>query len=97
MGCFAACYDNPGPYAVDRVGAAAGRDVQLAVVFRDGTYLARRLEEEQGVNLYHLPADFFAELYYNPETNEVERVRSFTSCLLLEDYTPYIELPQDLV
>ena len=54
-------------------------DVQLAVVYRDGTYLARRWEEEQGVNLYHLPAGFFAEVYYNPESNEVERVRSFSS------------------
>lgn len=69
---------------------------QLAVVYRDGTYLARRWEEEQGVNLYHLLAGFFAELYYNPASNEVERVRSFTSRLLLEDYTPYITLPEDL-
>ena len=34
---------------------------QLATVFTDGTYLARRWEEEDGINLYRLPGDFNLE------------------------------------
>jgi hypothetical protein len=66
---------------------------QLAHVFDEGTYLARRWEEEDGVNLYHLPAGFFVELYYDTHANELVRLRSFTSAAPLEDYASYLRLP----
>lgn len=42
---------------------------KLAVVYRDGTFLANRWEEQQGMNLYHRPAGFFAELYDNNKSS----------------------------
>ncbi len=63
------------------------------------TYIARRWEEEDGINLYHLPGGFFAELYYDPEANTVRRmraftrVRAFTDAAPLEDYAVYVRLP----
>ena len=57
-------------------------DMQLTVMYHDGPYSARYWEE-QGKNLYHLPAGFFAELYYNPASKEVEEMRRFTRARLL--------------
>jgi hypothetical protein len=34
---------------------------QLAAIFDTGTFLARRWEEEDGINLYHLPGGVFVE------------------------------------
>ncbi|MGI4736584.1 MAG: hypothetical protein ACRYG7_15520 [Janthinobacterium lividum] len=36
-----------------------GLQLATVTVFETGTYLARRWEEEDGVNLYHLPGGFF--------------------------------------
>ncbi|TPG66046.1 hypothetical protein [Hymenobacter nivis] len=68
---------------------------QLAAVFDAGTYLARRWEEEDSVNLYHLPGGFFVELYYDTHANELVRLRSFSSSEPLEDYAVGIRLPDD--
>jgi hypothetical protein len=67
---------------------------QLAIVFDEGSFLARRWEEEDGVNLYHLPGDFFVEFYYNTHANKLVRLRSFKDATLLEDYVAGIRLPE---
>ena len=68
---------------------------QLATGFAEGTFLARRWEEEDGVNLYHLPGDFFVKVYYDPRANELVRLRSFKSAKPLENYAMYVQLPED--
>jgi hypothetical protein len=68
---------------------------QLVAVFDEGTFLARRWEEEDGINLYHLPGGFFVELYYDTHANELARLRSFRNAGPLENYTLSIELPED--
>ena len=60
-----------------------------------GPHLVRRWEEEDGVNLYHLPGGFFVELYYDSHANELVRLRSFSSAVPLEDYAAYVQLPTD--
>jgi hypothetical protein len=69
---------------------------QLVAVFNTGTFLARRWEEEDGINLYHLPGEFFVELYYDIHANELVRLHSFTSAAPLENYTLYVQLPDEL-
>lgn len=66
---------------------------QLVAVFDTGTFLAWRWEEEDGINLYHLPGGFFAEVYYDKHSNELVRLRSFSSAAPLEDYAAGIQLP----
>jgi hypothetical protein len=68
---------------------------QLVAVFTLGTFLAHRTIDEDAINLYHLPGDFFVEVYYNTHTGQVLLLQSFTSTMLLENYTSSIELPQD--
>jgi hypothetical protein len=69
---------------------------QLVAVFDTGTFLARRWEEEDGINLYYLPGDFFVEVYYDTHVNQIVHLRSFTSAAPLENYTLSIELPEGL-
>ena len=71
-------------------------DRQLAAVFDTGRFLATRWEEEDAVNLYHLPGGVFVEVFYDTLANAIVRVRSFTSAAPLEDYTPGIVLPDGL-
>ena len=66
---------------------------QLVAVLNAGRYLARRYEEEDAVNLYHLFGRFFVEVYYDTQANEITRLRSFSSQEPLEDYAAYITLP----
>jgi hypothetical protein len=67
---------------------------QLVHVFDEGTFLARRWEEEDGINLYHLPGGFFVELYYDTYANELVRLWSFQNAEPLENYTLSIKLPE---
>ena len=70
---------------------------QLVAVFDTGTFLATRWEEEDAMNLYHLPdGGVFVELYYDTHRNEITNLRAFTSAAQLEDYTPYVLLHDDL-
>jgi hypothetical protein len=69
---------------------------QLVAIFDTGTFLARRWEEEDGINLYHLPGGVFVEIYFDTHINQIVRLRSFTSAAPLENYTLSIELPGDL-
>ena len=45
---------------------------RLKAIWAEGTFLATRWEEEDAVNLYHM-GTFFAEVYYDPESNEMLR------------------------
>jgi len=70
---------------------------QLVLLFDEATFLARRWEEEDGVNLYHVEGSaggFFVEIYYDTHANEIARLRSFRSSVLLEDYAVSVRLPQ---
>jgi hypothetical protein len=69
---------------------------QLLRVLTEGTYLARRWEEEGSVNLYYLPDEgrgFFVEVSYNANKQGAFVLRSFCSSVPLEAYTPYVRLP----
>jgi hypothetical protein len=70
---------------------------QLVAIFTLGTFLAHRAADEGDINLYHLPGDFFVEVYYNTHTGRVAQLRSFTSAAPLVNYTLSIKLPQDLL
>jgi hypothetical protein len=70
---------------------------QLVAVFTLGTFLAHRAVDEGAINLYHLPGDFFVEVYYNTHTGQVLLLQSLTSTAPLENYTRNIELPKDLL
>lgn len=65
---------------------------QIPLVWVEGTFLARRWEEEDGVALYHMKGGFFCELYLNPDTMEMLWLHSFTSTEHLGNYTDYIQL-----
>jgi hypothetical protein len=72
---------------------------QLVHVFDKGTFLTRRWEEEDGINLYHLPdlsTGFFVEVYYDTYANEIVRVRAFSNLSQLEDYAANVRLPDEL-
>jgi hypothetical protein len=68
---------------------------QLVAIFDIGTFLAQRWEEEDGINLYHLPGGVFVEIYYDTHVNQIVQLRRFTSAAPLENYTLSIELPED--
>jgi hypothetical protein len=51
---------------------------QLAVVWAEGTYLARRYEEQDTVNLYSL-GDFFCEVQYNQHAETIAGTHTFSS------------------
>ncbi|MGI4820395.1 MAG: hypothetical protein ACRYFV_04200 [Janthinobacterium lividum] len=70
---------------------------QLVAVFTLGTFLAHRAVDEGAINLYHLPGDFFVEVYYNTHTGQVLLLQSLTSTAPLENYMLSIELPKDLL
>ena len=70
---------------------------QLVVAFDAGTFLARRWEQEDGVNLYHLAGPqggFFVEVSYDPHLNASARGRSFGCAEPLADYAGYRQLPK---
>ena len=69
---------------------------QLLVVLAEGTYLARRWEDEGGVNLYHLSdagRGFFVEVAIEPDQQHLVILRSFSSSVPLADYAHYVQLP----
>jgi hypothetical protein len=65
---------------------------QIPLVWVEGTFIARRWEEEDGVALYHMEGDFFCEVYLNPDSLEILEVRAFTDSERLEHYACYITL-----
>jgi hypothetical protein len=75
-------------------------EVQLAYVYRQGAYLARRWDDvHQAVNLYHLPEDFFVEVHFDLDRQAVTHLFSFEAGGpddRLEDYAPFVTLPDGL-
>jgi hypothetical protein len=69
---------------------------RLVHVFDTGIFLARRWEEEDGINFYHLPSGVFVEIHFDTHLNQIVRLRSFNSATPLEDYTLSIHLPGGL-
>lgn len=72
-------------------------EVQLAYVYDQGAYLARRWDDfHQAVNLYRLPSGFFVEVNYDTEKEEVSFLFSFEAGSeddRLEDYAMFVQLP----
>jgi hypothetical protein len=58
-------------------------------------FVTHRWEEEDGINLYHLPGGVFVEIYFDTHVNQIVQLRSFTSAAPLENYMLSIELPED--
>ncbi|WP_201980425.1 hypothetical protein [Hymenobacter rubidus] len=66
---------------------------QVPLVWAEGTFIARRWEEEDGVSLYHMDGGFFCEVYLNPDSLEILQVQAFTTdSERLEDYACYVTL-----
>lgn len=65
---------------------------QLPLVWVEGSFIAKRWEEEEAVGLYHMEGGFFCEVYYDGESNMLLRVRTFTSTACLEEYACYVRL-----
>ena len=59
--------------------------------WENGTFLTARQENIFSINLYHVEK-FFVEVWYDPEENCVERIRSFKSKICLEPYLEKIYL-----
>lgn len=72
-------------------------EVQLAYVYRVGTYLARRWDDfHRAALLYQMPEPFFVELAYDTEANEVEFCFAFEAGGeddRLPDYAEFVKLP----
>ena len=72
-------------------------EVQLAYVYRVGTYIARRWDDvHQAVLLYQMPDPFFVEVNYNVDKNEVEFCFAFEAGGeddRLPDYAMFVKLP----
>jgi hypothetical protein len=66
---------------------------QLATTYAEGHHLATRFDGGLAVLLYHLPAGFFVELWYEPLVNEVVEVKSFVKGLPLEPWAELVTLP----
>ena len=67
---------------------------QLPLVWSEGSFLARRWEEEDAVALYLMDGGFFCEVYLEQEEYSVLEVLAFatTDTERLEPYTYYIQL-----
>lgn len=69
---------------------------RLQLVQEHGLLLACRSREDYHMQLYYLP-DFFAEVWYESEHNQVVTVLGFKSINRLESYLNLINLPDILV
>jgi hypothetical protein len=70
---------------------------QLLAALCEGTYLARRWEEEGAIALYYLPnggRGFFVEVGYDAYQQGGFVLRSFSSNVPLEEYTHGVRLPR---
>ncbi|WP_170871913.1 hypothetical protein [Pontibacter indicus] len=66
---------------------------RIAAVWEHGSFLAIRSEASYSIVLYHM-GKFFAEIWYNPNSNSVERTRSFKSQSCLNPYLDLIDLSE---
>jgi len=69
---------------------------QYAAVWHEGTFLVRRYQGADAVNLYHMAGDYFAEVFYDHLTCQLrlvegfpfydrERLANYTSCIQLDN------------
>lgn len=71
--------------------------VQFYWVLHQSTYLARRLKDDGGVNLYHCKDEgrgFFVEVGIDDGQGQAVVLRSFVSSGPLEDYIHGVQLPE---
>ena len=72
-------------------------EVQLAYVYNQGTYIARRWDDfHQAVLLYQVPAGFFVEVNYDVNENKVTCLHPFEAGSeddRLADYAMFVKLP----
>jgi hypothetical protein len=71
--------------------------LQLAWVFKYGTFLAQCWDRVGGVNLYHLTDEakgFFVEVGYDEATQDAVVLRSFSDSAPLEEYAQGVRLPE---
>ncbi|SIR32410.1 hypothetical protein SAMN05421545_3130 [Pontibacter lucknowensis] len=66
---------------------------RISAVWEHGSFLAIRSEASYSIVLYHM-GKFFAEVWYNPYNNQIERTRSFKSKNCLEPYLNLIDLSE---
>lgn len=64
---------------------------QMQCWMQQGHYLMTRYVERFAVNLYAVD-NFFVEVWYDPEPNRVDHLRSFSSVKALDDYLPHIRV-----
>ncbi|MDX5422415.1 MAG: hypothetical protein LPK07_10745 [Hymenobacteraceae bacterium] len=64
---------------------------RLEIIWEHGNFLAFRGRRGYRIALYDL-GNFFAEVWYNPETNFISLVRGFKSKKALEPYLNKINL-----
>lgn len=60
--------------------------------WQQGSYLACRILEGHKIALFYM-GEFFAEVYYQAEGNQVDYVRGFKNLELLMPYLDQIHLP----
>ncbi|RDV11465.1 hypothetical protein DXT99_24715 [Pontibacter diazotrophicus] len=63
------------------------------LVWQNGNYLSVRHDGGYSVVLYHM-GEFFAEVWYSPEDNQVKNVRGFKSKACLEPYLETVSLQE---
>ncbi|RDV11866.1 hypothetical protein DXT99_23465 [Pontibacter diazotrophicus] len=68
-------------------------DQRAEMVWQYGSYLAVRHDGGHSVVLYHM-GEFFAEVWYSPEDNQVKTVRGFKSKTCLEPYLQMVSLEE---
>ena len=61
------------------------------IVWKHGKFLTNRVVEGNAINLYTLN-DFYVEIWYDQSSNEIIKIRSFTSTNPLDPYLDDIRL-----
>ncbi|WP_187264669.1 hypothetical protein [Pontibacter beigongshangensis] len=69
------------------------RDERAELVWRHGQLLAIRTVMSCSVVLYHM-GQFFAEVWYSAEDNQIALIHGFRSRELLENYLDQIDLQE---
>ena len=64
---------------------------QAGHTWKNGIYLATRIEDDFSVNLYYV-GRFYVEVFYDHSENCIAKVRSFKSKKELDAYLGYIDL-----
>ena len=60
-------------------------------IWTKGTYIATRDQDVYRINLYHMK-EFYAEVWYEVLSNEIQRTNSFKTLDALEPYIDLVKL-----